>query len=47
MDSTRLATFVVFADERGFTRAARRLHLSQQALYAQVRKHDAEVGLPL
>ncbi len=47
MDSTRLAAFVVFADERGFTRAARRLHLSQPALHAQVRKLEAEVGLPL
>jgi LysR family transcriptional regulator, low CO2-responsive transcriptional regulator len=47
MDSGWLAAFVVFADEQHFTRAARRLHLSQPALHAQVRKLELSLGLPL
>jgi DNA-binding transcriptional LysR family regulator len=33
-----LSSYVVFAEELNFTRAAARLHLSQPALYVQVRK---------
>lgn len=43
----QLRRFVVLADELNFTRAAARVHLSQQALSAQVRQLEAAVGAPL
>ncbi|MEZ4237263.1 MAG: LysR family transcriptional regulator [Myxococcota bacterium] len=45
--SDRLAHFVAFAEERSFTRAARRLHLSQPALHLQIRQLADEIGVPL
>ena len=42
-----LESFAVFAEELNFTRAARRLHLSQPALHVQVRKLAEHLGCPL
>lgn len=42
-----LFAFVVFAEHRSFTHAARRLHLSQPALHVQIRKLAEAVGRPL
>lgn len=42
-----LRRFVVLAEELSFTRAAVRLHLSQQVLSAQTRALEAEVGVRL
>jgi DNA-binding transcriptional LysR family regulator len=42
-----LEAFIAFAEHRNFTRAARALHLSQPALYAQVHKLSASLGAPL
>ncbi|MAQ15384.1 MAG: transcriptional regulator [Sandaracinus sp.] len=42
-----LRTFVVFAEEGGFAAAARRLHLSQAAIHAQVRKLGESLGVTL
>ena len=43
----RLSAFVVFAEERSFTRAARRLNLSQPALHVQIRNLSADLGVAL
>lgn len=42
-----LSAFAVFAEELHFTRAARRLHLSQPALHVKVRKLGEALGMPL
>jgi DNA-binding transcriptional LysR family regulator len=42
-----LFAFVVFAEHLNFTRAARRLHISQPALHVQVRKLGEAIGRPL
>src|SRR5215475_9867837 len=42
-----LFAFVVFAEHRSFTHAARRLHISQPALHVQIRKLAEAVGRPL
>jgi DNA-binding transcriptional LysR family regulator len=42
-----LRAFVVLAEELHFTRAAARLHLAQQAVSAQIRQLEHEVGAPL
>jgi DNA-binding transcriptional LysR family regulator len=42
-----LAHFVAVAEERNFTRAARRLHLVQSALSVSVRSLERELGSPL
>lgn len=42
-----LRSFVVVAEELNFTRAARRLHLTQQALSAQIRQLETRVGTRL
>lgn len=42
-----LRAFVVLAEERNFTRAAGRLHVVQQALSAQIRQLEDELGTPL
>jgi DNA-binding transcriptional LysR family regulator len=42
-----LRAFVALADELHFTRAAERLHLAQQAVSAQIRQLEHEVGTPL
>jgi DNA-binding transcriptional LysR family regulator len=40
-------SFVVFAEQLNFTRAARQLHISQPALFVQIRKLTEAVGCPL
>lgn len=47
MDYEHLFAFVAFAEDRNFTRAAARLHLSQPALHVQIKKLGAAVGRPL
>jgi DNA-binding transcriptional LysR family regulator len=42
-----LRAFVALADELHFTCAAERLHLAQQAVIAQIRQLEHEVGTPL
>jgi len=41
------AAFAAFAEHRSFTRAAERLHISQPALHAQVRKLSDALGVAL
>src|SRR4029079_5069445 len=43
IDSSRLASFRVFAEELNFTRAAARLHISQPALHVQIQKLAASL----
>ena len=47
IDLLLAAHFVVLAEERSFTRAARRLHLTQSALSKQVRRLETLVGATL
>src|SRR5690606_5818912 len=47
MELRQLRYLVALADERNFTRAARREHVAQPALSQQIRRLEAEVGLPL
>ncbi|MGI8730025.1 MAG: LysR family transcriptional regulator [Solirubrobacteraceae bacterium] len=47
MNLRQLRSLVALADERHFTRAAAREHVAQPALSQQIRKLEAEVGLPL
>ncbi|MFR9728157.1 LysR substrate-binding domain-containing protein [Saccharopolyspora sp. MS10] len=47
LDLRKLEHLVAVAEEGGFTRAAARLHLSQQALSTSVRSLEREVGVPL
>jgi len=43
----QLRYFVTVAQEGSFTRAAARLHLSQQSLSAAVQRLEAQLGCPL
>src|SRR5688572_25674257 len=45
--SAWLRAFAVFAEDANMSRAARRLHLSQPAVHAQLKKLEAEIGVPL
>jgi len=47
MNSTWLTSFLVFAEEVHFTRAAARLHISQPALHVQIAKLTEMVGARL
>jgi DNA-binding transcriptional LysR family regulator len=47
MELRHLEHFVAVAEERNFTRAARRLHLVQSALSVSVRSLERELGAPL
>ncbi|MBB5960462.1 DNA-binding transcriptional LysR family regulator [Saccharothrix tamanrassetensis] len=47
MDERRLASFVVLAQELNFTRAARRLHMTQSTLSAAMKALEAELGVEL
>src|SRR3954470_2141373 len=44
LDSRLLRAFVAVAEELSFTRAAQRLHLTQQALSTQIRQLETRVG---
>lgn len=47
LDLRKLAHLVAVADAGGFTRAAERLHLSQQALSTSIRALEREIGVDL
>lgn len=47
MDLRRLRYFVVLAEERHFTRAAERLHITQSTLSHQIREMEEEIGRTL
>jgi DNA-binding transcriptional LysR family regulator len=47
LDSDALHTFAVFAEETNLSRAAKRLHLSQPAVHAQLKRLAEAVGAPL
>lgn len=47
VDLRKLDHLVVVSEEGSFTRAAARLHLSQQALSTSIRSLEREVGVPL
>ncbi|WP_040405541.1 LysR family transcriptional regulator [Amycolatopsis nigrescens] len=47
VDLRKLEHFVAVVEELGFTRAAARLHLSQQALSTSIRALERDVGTPL
>lgn len=47
MDLSQLETFLAVAEERGFSRAAVRLHRTQPAVSHAIRKLEEEIGEPL
>jgi LysR family transcriptional regulator, low CO2-responsive transcriptional regulator len=47
IDGDRLEAFVAFADAGSFTHAARALHVTQPALFAQIKKLSEELELTL
>src|SRR5579862_6472028 len=47
LDIAPLRSFVAVADQGGFQRAARSLHLSQGAVSQHVRRLEAAIGRPL
>jgi LysR family transcriptional regulator, low CO2-responsive transcriptional regulator len=47
LSSSGLQAFVVFAEQRNFTRAAELLHLSQPSLHVKIAKLAEAVGTPL
>jgi DNA-binding transcriptional LysR family regulator len=47
IDAGRLTSFIAFAEELNFTRAAARLHLSQPALHVQIKRLGEDLGAPL
>ncbi|QGV81795.1 LysR family transcriptional regulator [Streptomyces ficellus] len=47
MELRQLEYFVAVADERNFTRAAERVHISQSGVSAQIRRLEREVGAEL
>lgn len=46
-DPLLLRSFVAIVEEGGFTRAAKRLHLTQSAVSGHLRRLEEEIGKPL
>ena len=47
LDPDSLAAFVAFAERMNFTHAAKRLHVSQPALHARIRRLGEQLDVPL
>ncbi|MBX3192889.1 MAG: LysR family transcriptional regulator [Labilithrix sp.] len=47
IDSTALRAFAAFAEDANLSRTARRLHLSQPAVHAQLKRLSEALGVPL
>ena len=47
MELRQLEYFVAVAEERNFTRAAERVHISQSGVSAQIRRLERELGTEL
>ncbi len=47
LDTLLLQTFVTVVDEDGFSRAAKKLHLTQSAVSGHVRRLEEQIGKPL
>ena len=47
MELRQLEYFVAVAEERNFTRAAERVHISQSGVSAQIRRLERELGAEL
>jgi DNA-binding transcriptional LysR family regulator len=47
MEMRQLEYFVAVAEERSFTRAAERVHISQSGVSAQIRRLERDLGAPL
>ncbi len=41
----RVDAFIAFAEKKSFTHAAKQLHLSQPALFAQIQKLEEQLGV--
>lgn len=47
LDETALRTFASFAEDANLSRAAKRLHLSQPAVHAQIKRLEEALAVPL
>lgn len=47
IDGAQLQAFLAFAQERNFTRASKRVALSQPAFFERIRRLSEQLGSPL